>query len=162
MAALLPRVVCNLMRRSVLYPTYTARRCMSDFDAEFNNHDGKKLARSENMADYLGHSSGMERAELITEAEGFDHKMDGTTYENNVMRFDEASPYGNGTLAKPFKVYCVDPWRHVECICSEEDGTFRYTFLTEGQPAKCYCGFWFNLERKTIQEFVPTPEDVHH
>merc|ERR1712111_170310 len=60
-----------------------------------------------------------------------------------------------GTKDAPTIVHAMDNYRMVGCVCNEEDTNIKWTWLCEGVPKRCECGYWMQLKTH------PAPEKYH-
>merc|ERR1712039_380192 len=72
------------------------------------------------MPDPVEHATGLEKYELLAKLAG---------NEEN-----------------PTIINAMDNYRMVGCVCAEEDTNIKWTWLSEGAPKRCECGFWMELK----------------
>merc|ERR1719430_521354 len=87
------------------------------------------------MPDSLEHATGLEKYELLAKQAG-----------NNDPFFLKAITRGKGTKNDPTIVNAMDNYRMVGCVCAEEDTNIKWTWLSEGSPKRCECGYWMVLK----------------
>merc|ERR1719474_240839 len=51
-----------------------------------------------------------------------------------------------GTREEPTIVNAMNSFRHVGCVCHEEDTHIKWMIVMEGEPRRCQCGYWFELK----------------
>merc|ERR1719400_1675737 len=70
----------------------------------------------------------------------------------------EPGPLDVGVLLvtdTPTIIHAMDNYRMVGCVCNEEDTNIKWTWLCEGVPKRCECGYWMELKTH------PAPEKYH-
>jgi len=102
------------------------------------------LRADQMMPDPLEHATGLEKYELLAKQAG-----------NEDPFFLKAVKRAKGTKDSPTIVHAMDNYRMVGCVCSEEDTNIKWTWLCEGVPKRCECGYWMELKTH------PAPEKYH-
>jgi len=87
------------------------------------------------MPDPVEHATGLEKYELLAKQAG-----------NEDPFFLKAVKRGKATKAEPTIIHAMDNYRMVGCVCNEEDTNIKWTWLCEGTPKRCECGFWMELK----------------
>merc|ERR1712126_255433 len=87
------------------------------------------------MPDPVDHATGLEKYELLAKQAG-----------NEDPFFLRAINRGKGTKDEPTIVNAMDNYRMVGCVCQEEDTTIKWTWLSQGVPKRCECGYWMELK----------------
>merc|ERR1712228_818516 len=88
--------------------------------------------------------TGLEKYELLAKLAG-----------NEDPFFLRAVTRGKGTKENPTIINAMDNYRMVGCVCAEEDTNIKWTWLSEGVPKRCECGYWMELKTH------PAPEKYH-
>jgi len=96
------------------------------------------------MPDPLEHATGLEKYELLAKQAG-----------NEDPFFLKAVQRTKGTKDTPTIIHAMDNYRMVGCVCNEEDTNIKWTWLCEGVPKRCECGYWMELKTH------PAPEKYH-
>jgi len=102
------------------------------------------LRADQMMPDPLEHATGLEKYELLAKEAG-----------NEDPFFLKAVQRAKGTKDAPTIVHAMDNYRMVGCVCNEEDTNIKWTWLCEGVPKRCECGYWMQLK------VHPAPEKYH-
>merc|ERR1711999_21223 len=97
------------------------------------------------MPDPVEHATGLEKYELLAKLAG-----------NEDPFFLRAVTRGKGTKENPTIINAMDNYRMVGCVCAEEDTNIKWTWLSEGAPKRCECGFWMELKSHPYSQLRPS------
>eukprot|EP00088_Acartia_fossae_P044999 TRINITY_DN4807_c0_g1_i1.p1 TRINITY_DN4807_c0_g1~~TRINITY_DN4807_c0_g1_i1.p1 ORF type:complete len:149 (-),score=29.62 TRINITY_DN4807_c0_g1_i1:116-508(-) len=104
------------------------------------------MRADQQMMDPLEHATGLEKYELLAKQAG-----------NMDPFFLRAVSRSKGTKDSPTIVHAMDNYRMVGCVCNEEDTNIKWTWLCEGVPKRCECGYWMELKSHPAPEKYQLP-----
>ncbi|CAG5129133.1 unnamed protein product [Candidula unifasciata] len=126
------RATSCLLRRSC---SLASARCVSGpSSAAEDTHKGKVPVSENRLLDRLGHSVGMDRAELLAREAG-----DDDPFEMKVIKRSK------GSFEDPTIITSPNKERMIGCICEEDSLTINWMYLNKDEPKRCECGYWFKL-----------------
>lgn len=88
----------------------------------------------EKLPDYIEHSTGLERKELLARAAG-----DDDPFGMKVLK------RGPGTKDNPNLVPSYLDKRIIGCICEEDSTVINWMWVHKDEPKRCGCGHWFKI-----------------
>merc|ERR1712241_1334484 len=55
----------------------------------------------------------------------------------------------------PNIVPSFEEYRIMGCKCSDDESSVKWMWIHEGEPRRCFCGYWFQLENQIISPKLP-------